>query len=236
MLAVSRVILFALSALGLMASGQAWKDKQFSEWSEEDAKAVIANSPWVKIVTPTVAETSKPEKPRKADGGSRGGILGIVERHGWSSHSGASQSGRPESSTSVPPMVPVLTVRWESAAPVREAELGAHETNAPAVDEDHYAIAVYGLPRSTVANESRELAEELKKHATLKRLAKSDVVPSRVEILIREDGPVIVYLFPKSAEITWRDTKVEFDAQVAQFTLSVWFEIGEMKFHGDLEL
>ena len=39
-----------------------------------------------------------------------------------------------------------FNLRWESALPIREAELKARETNAPAVDEDHYAIAVYGIP------------------------------------------------------------------------------------------
>jgi len=33
-----------------------------------------------------------------------------------------------------------------SALPMSSAQLIAHELNAPAVDEDHYAIAVYGVP------------------------------------------------------------------------------------------
>ena len=50
---------------------------------------------------------------------------------------------------------PDLKVRWESAQPIRAAELKARETNAPAIDESHYAIAVYGVPTGCSAGMRR---------------------------------------------------------------------------------
>jgi hypothetical protein len=119
---------------------------------------------------------------------------------------------------------------------VREAELKDRETAAPAVDADHYAVAIYGIPRSMIPNDLAAQADELKKHATLKRYAKKDLKPSSVEILLREDGPVILYLFPKSDEITWRDQFIQFDAQVASLKCSQSFDTSEMRFHGSVEL
>ena len=45
------------------------------------------------------------------------------------------------------PGVPLL-LRWESALPVRLAELKAHVVEPPTLSEDGYMIAVYGVPRS----------------------------------------------------------------------------------------
>jgi hypothetical protein len=230
----SRVVTFALAA-----PDRSWKDKQFSEWTEDDAKEVIANSPWVKKVTPTVAvKTPEPDKQARPGGvRHRGGIdIGGIGRRSGGSPTGDDQRSPPAVAEPPPTPVPALTLRWESALPMREAERKARETGAPAVDEHHYAIAVYGIPRTMVANDSKELAGELKKHAILKRDAKDDLRPSSVKILLREDGPVIVYLFPKSPEITWRDPRVQFDAHVAKLDISQSFATADMRFHGDFEL
>ena len=65
-----RVVVFTLSTLSLAATDQAWKGKQFSEWTEDDAKEVMTDSPWAKTVTPTQA-TSPDQDTRTASGGSR---------------------------------------------------------------------------------------------------------------------------------------------------------------------
>jgi hypothetical protein len=86
---------------------------------------------------------------------------------------------------------------------VREAELKAGDANAPEIDEDHYAIVVYGVPGRTEVD-----AGELKKKASLQRDGKKNFKPSDVQVLRREDGPVIVYLFPRKTEITKADRRV----------------------------
>jgi len=235
---ISRLVLVALSGLVLIAADQAWKNKQYSEWTEDDAKEVIAGSPWVKTITPTVV-VKTPEPDQSPSGGRRRGGRsgkGGPGRSGGDSPVGDGQGNRPAESASSPAKVPTLTLRWESARPVREAELKDREAGAPAVDADHYAVAIYGIPRSMIANDLTAQAEELKKHATLKRYAKKDLKPSSVEILLHEDGPVILYLFPKSAEITWRDQMIQFDAQVANLKCSQSFDTSDMRFHGNVEL
>jgi hypothetical protein len=119
---------------------------------------------------------------------------------------------------------------------MREAELKARDASAPTLDEDHYAIAIFGIPRSSVKDDSKKTAEALGKQAILKPEGKRDLKPSSVEILLREDGPVVVYLFPKSYEITWRDHRIDFTAQVANLKLVQSFSTDDMLFHGKLEL
>jgi hypothetical protein len=67
--------------------------------------------------------------------------------------------------------------------------------DAPTVDENHYAIAVIGVPRNMLKADTRAMEADLKKLAVIKRDGKKDFKPSSVEILQRDDGPVIVFFF-----------------------------------------
>ena len=130
----------------------------------------------------------------------------------------------------------MLTLRWESALPVREAELKDRDVDAPTVDENHYAIAVVGVPRNLLQADIHAMEGELKKQAALKRDGKKDFKPSSVQILQRDDGPVIVYLFPRSTEITKSDRRVEFDAQIGRLKFAEPFYIEDMVYDGKLAL
>jgi len=216
----SRIALFALSALVLTAADQAWKNKQFPEWTEDDAKEVLKDSPWSKTVVATLVKPSGKDAQDRSAVRRRGGRRSA-------SDSATPSNGQP----------PTLTLRWESALPVREAELKARDVAAPTLqDQDHYAIAVYGIPRGMLKDDSKIMAGELKKQAVLKREGKKDTKPSSVEILLRDDGPVVLYLFPKSAEFNWRDHRIEFDAQLPNLKFSQAFSTDDMTFHGKLEL
>jgi hypothetical protein len=237
---------FIASVALLAAADQAWKDKQVPEWTESDAKQLLTDSPWAKSVTPTL-EKAVENRPGRPEGGvRRGGGIGIggigIGTGGTGRRGSAGGSGNPSgvsdsrSGTNEGQTAPTLTLRWESALPIREAELKARDISAPSLDEDFYAIAVYGIPSRMVNDDSKQLADQLKNQGAIKRYGKKDLKPSRVEILLREDGPVIVYLFPRTAEITWRDHRIEFAAQVGRLKFTQPFDADDMMFHGKLEL
>jgi hypothetical protein len=73
-----RAVVFALSALSLAAADLAWKAKQFSEWTEDDAKEVMTDSPWAKTVMPTLAKSADQVSPAAevAEAGLMWGVLG----------------------------------------------------------------------------------------------------------------------------------------------------------------
>ncbi|HEY2843392.1 MAG TPA: hypothetical protein VGJ09_07070, partial [Bryobacteraceae bacterium] len=197
----------------LVSADEAWKDKKIAEWNETDAKQVLSDSPWVKTVTPSVSKPAS-DSPRRSGMGRGGGIgvggVGIslpgMGRRGGIGGPGTGGGGYPRGGQTSDPnggsggnsnTTPTLMLRWESALPVREAELKARETDAPTLDEDHYAIAVYGVPDRIGAGNS----DQLKKQATIKRDGKKDLKPSSVQVLQRDEGKVIVYLFPRTKEI-----------------------------------
>ena len=224
-----RIAVFLLSALILTAADQAWKTKEYPDWTEDDAKEVMTNSPWAKSVVATpVKSTGQTGQSANHRGRISFGGLGIgrTGRHG--SDDGAKASSPDQPAT--------LTLRWESAQPMREAELKARDIGAPDVADDFYAIAVYGIPRGTIKDDSKDRQDELKDLAVLKREGKKDLKPTRVDILLRDSGPLVVYLFSKSAEVNWRDHSMTFEAQISRYKFSQAFSTDDMTFHGKLEL
>lgn len=239
--------LVSVSVALLAAGEQPWKDKRISEWSEADARQVLTDSPWAKPVTP------KFNRPSGGQRGSRGGMGriglgipgvgigmggpriggrggGVGGRGGpW----GGTGDGRGRSPEATPP---ALTVRWESALPVQEAELKSRDANAPSVDEGHYAVAVLGLPTRMVGSDPQDSAGRPKPQAELRRHGKKTIRPSSVRVLSRDDGPLVLFLFPRSREITLADKQVEFRARIGRLELKQTFELGEMKYAGKLEL
>jgi len=238
------------TSVTLLAAGAelTWKDKQIAEWNEEDAKQLLNDSPWTKSVKPTIERAAQNSQRRSGGMGRGGGIgmggvgigMGGMGRHGgMGGPGGGYPGGQQRGSTdngSYNTEPPTLKVRWESALPIREAELKERDTSAPTLDADHYAIAVYGVPSRMANGDSQSLAKQLKKQATIKRDGKKNLKPSSVEVLQREDGPVIVYLFPRSQEITKEDKRIEFAAQIGRLQFSQSFYADDMNYQGKLEL
>jgi hypothetical protein len=241
--------LFPIFVALLFAADEAWKDKQIAEWSEDDARQVLTDSPWAKTVKPTVDRSAHSSQGRSGGGMGRGGGIGIGGigigmgggRRGGMGGPGAGGGypggGRRGDDTGTDyNEPPSLKLRWESAFPVRSAELRAREASAPTLDANHYAIAVYGVPNRMANGDSRSLANQLKKQAAMKRDGKKNLKPSSVEVLQREGGPIIVYLFPRSHEITRQDKRIEFEAQIGRLRFSQSFYVGDMYYQGKLEL
>jgi hypothetical protein len=131
---------------------------------------------------------------------------------------------------------PNLIVRWESAKPIQDALLKSKDTAAPAIDESHYTIVVSGVPERMFRGDPKALEDKLKKEAELKHDGKKLAKPSDVKVLSREEGSLIVYLFPRSKEITANDKELELDAQIGPFEMKPVFEVAEMQYQGKLEL
>ena len=130
-----------------------------------------------------------------------------------------------------------LRLAWESALPVRLAELKSHVVEPPTLEGEGYEIAVYGIPGPELKQEPEKLGAPLKEMAMLKRAGKKDVKPMRAEVFQRPDGIVVVYLFPLSAgNREKRRTRFEFEAQIGRIVVSHTFELKDMEFQGRLEL
>jgi hypothetical protein len=77
----------------------------------------------------------------------------------------------------------------------------------------------------------------LRQTSLLKRHGKKDLKPARVDIALLGDNTArILYLFPRTAEITLDDGRVEFVSQIGRIYLGPSFTIADMTFQGKLEL
>jgi len=220
------------------AAEPAWKDKPIATWTEEDARQILENSPWAKAVVAGIARERSESELRE------GGQMG--QPHGVG-YDGVQDKKRPLTEEIGNPFVvgkPLpsnhpsirLLVRWESALPVRAAEIKAHEDPPPTRPGDGYSIAVYGVPASFAKGDPTSLGKPLRESAALKREGKKDVPPSRVEVFQLENGVVVAYLFPLSAEISKKDGVVEFSALIGRIQVSQHFLVEEMQLQGTPEL
>jgi hypothetical protein len=219
------------------AAAESWRNKPIAGWTADDARQVLERSPWAKMTVAGIARRQT-EDERRA-GGNMGqptgvGYDGIDDRR--------VRPVLPQNVFAPSPTPPSkaqlirLLVRWESALPIRAAELKAHEATPPTLSDDGYMIAVYDVPASFAKGDPTSLGKPLKESAALKREGKKDVFPSRVEVFELEKSVVVVYQFPLSAEISKKDGVVEFSALIGRLQVSQHFLVEEMQFQGKLEL
>jgi len=225
----------------IIAADPVWESKPASQWTEEDARQVLAKSPWSKTTSGVVTRRLTEEQLR--EGGQLGQPRGVGNEGVDPKGSGPKLSpsiltgpgGSDRSPRSLPQPI-TLQLRWESALPVRLAELRLHEIEPPTLQGDGYCIAVYGVPGGGFNGPPEQLGQPLKNFAVLKREGKKDVRPARVEVFQRENDTVVVYLFPLSAEISKNDRRIRFEAQIGRIVLAQDFDLSEMEFLGKLEL
>jgi hypothetical protein len=230
-----------VAAAQLMAGDPAWKSKPAAQWTEEDAQQLLARSPWAKEIMAVVTRRLTEDQLREA--GQMGQPTGVGNEGVDPKGSGPKVSpnvftgrgGDDRSPRSLPQSIR-LKLRWESALPVRLAELKSHEAELPALAGDGYSIAVYGIPNGNFKGDPKQLGEPLKNLAALKREGKKDVRPARAEVFQRDNDVVVVYLFPLSAEITRNDRRIQFEAHIGRIVLAQTFDLSEMEFQGKLEL
>ena len=220
-----------LAAVVLLAADGSWKDKPLPQWNADDAKQVLTDSPWVKVVTPqNVRDLSADER---REGGNMEASVGKGVGLAGLGILGPRRQAEAIARAHYKPTPNAVVVRWESARPVRTAEQKAGETDVPGVDKDHYAIVVYDI----LTPKRYNLANELKGIAYLKRDTKKNLKPSHVDILRQDDGTAtIVYLFPRKVEITKKDGRLEFVAQIGRLFVSQFFYTWDMQLQGELEL
>src|SRR5205085_3081718 len=152
------VIVFSVALAGYAA--QPWNTKPVSEWTDKDAKEILSDSPWSKTVTLKYDGAGDSSSGRRDPGGlggihgNVGGTIGTGVRGTQGQLSGplrgpVGQGGDPDIGVGREPggnipVPPTVTVRWESALPVRQAEqkLGQEPLGG---DELHYTVSIAGL-------------------------------------------------------------------------------------------
>ena len=233
------VLLAAVPWLFAGTAEVAWRSKPISQWNRDDARQILTDSPWAKLTVAIISGLQTEDERR--EGGNMGQDHGVgydgVDRKGSKPSivdvikgpSGGADTRRASRAIK-------LRVLWESALPVRAAEIKASVVEPPTLEGDGYRIAVYGVPGTYFKKDPKSLGDPLRKLALLRRDGKKDVKPSNAEVFQRENDLVVVYLFPLSAELSRKDGIVELVAQIGRISLVQSFNLAEMEFRGTLEL
>lgn len=214
----------------LLAADPAWKTKDADQWNAAEAKQIITNSPWTKKAVAKILPKRNENQVR--DGGHMGGGQGVGLEAlnpsilvGWNRPSGRFAANMQQRRT--------LSVCWESPA-VRTAEKKLQLADSFDWDGDYYAIAVYAVPG---LEDQKNLPVELRKGAYLRLDGKKDVLPSRIEVVPTDEKvATVLYLFPRSLEISKRDREIWFVAQIGQLFVEQSFDAAEMQVNGKLDL
>lgn len=238
-----RIVFVLIAGSLLYAADQPWATKRVAEWTESDALQVLSDSPWAKRATPTIlAALTAFERRDGGNIGAQGGGQGMqLDRLPQALNPFGTTPGpeRPEA-----PKTAKLSIRWESALPIRAAEFKSNEGGVPDVDGEDYAVAVYDVSfklASIDKTQLKDLAKELKKISSMKIEGRpegtKEVRPDRVSVIeMGSSTATVVYMFPRSAHITQDDKRVEFDAQIGRIAVAQYFYPSEMRFQGKLEL
>src|ERR1035438_3429913 len=113
-------VLFIAATAVLAADNPAWMNKSIAEWNEEDAKQLLANSPWVGRAELQVISDKSPDQRR--DGGDWDEGIGKGVGIAGTGILGSRRAQEAIKEAHEKPSYGDVMIRWESAAPVRAAE------------------------------------------------------------------------------------------------------------------
>jgi hypothetical protein len=208
-----------------------WQSRPYADWSEREARQVLSDSSWAKLAEARLSTPPGFSAPGNhnplGDGihGSVGGTIGTYGTRGVDGEMGAGSREPAPSAISTP-----VTVRWESALPVRQAEIKLHQ-DAQNAEEPVYVIAILGLPREIEIYNP----QKLRSRAFLKVKGRKRIAAGDVKIVMSEDKPVVLLFFPKTQRIVAADKEIEFTIN-GVLELRQKFTLKEMIYLSDLEL
>ena len=237
-------------SIGLLWAKDFWKEKPSTEWTQEEARKMVSESPWarlVRITSPAAADLSAPTPSET------GGAMATTSGGGYSSVAGgqpATPSGTPgEGSAPVPETL--YNVWWYSARTWRQGmarfqqlrgSLSADQAKSfVETRPSEYVIAVRGDDMRAFQGVSDDV---LRGGTYLRaRRTKHKLAPSRIELQRSPDGQrisMILFYFPRTVEgepfVAPDEKGVDFVCEIKGLSLSTTFDVRNMKAWNELDL
>lgn len=241
-------LLLSLSVcLAAFGASQPWS-KDSAQWTRTDIDRVLTDSPWAQQALASFEKPLEPGDmpitPPPGAEGNMAGSRGVSDGH-WDGGV-ARNTGLGET-----PTLPV-TVRWDSALPIREALARSHkDASITARAAKDYIITVIGLASASVHNASAPNADpsggvqrEPQDPAEIARafVTNSSLLPRGKPGIMAEDAKydpatgAVHLFFPRSAAITLGEKEVIFVTRFGSLNVRKKFRLKEMTYRGQLEL
>jgi hypothetical protein len=259
-----KITLAAVGTAFLLCAADAWKNPDYTQWSTEDVQKVLTKSPWAKETTISMGAGGYPGAGRGGSrrGGGGGGGMGDMGGGGGGMGGGGSRGGMGgggmDGESQQGPPAQKITIRWESAMPVKEAEMKArYGDHMPAKGETGYtldqtpttyAVSVIGMriagggrrrqgdstDQASERSPADQMKDRLMSSTQLVRKGKDPIFPQ--DVRMNTTTNIIVFLFPKNDAISEDDKEVEFVTTIGQTQIKQKFSLKDMHFNGKLEL
>lgn len=241
------VLLLSALALSLLAS-QPWKAGDPERWTAQDVQRILTDSPWAQRAPASFGIAEEQEQTPPPGPSTDAPQAGMAGPHGATDGRWDGGVGRVQHTG--PPILDV-TVRWDSALPVRQAMERAHEVvgyEGNRIRKD-YIITVIGLipggrhdrnepsgsaQDSAAAVDQNELLAGLMRYSRLWPKGKSPLRPEDAKL---DSATGVLHLFfPRTGDIAEDDKEVTFETRFGSLTVVKRFRLKDLLYKGQLEL
>ena len=221
-----------LCLAGVALGQDFWIRKEYTQWSDEEVRKMITDSPWAKDVTVRAPASALGGRAADLETNAAGGGRGGRGRGGRGGGAGDSDGGG-ESEVFL-----TLKISWRSALPMKEAVLnsrgitGAEAQRTLGQEEKEYVIVVSGLPErlaATVRNSSQLQRSVLK-------TGKRTIALAAADFQQRTQTVDLFLVFPRTEPLLVEDRDVEVIVQLGQLEARKKFNLKDMVYKGKLEL
>lgn len=235
-----------LAACITVAAADFWETKPFTTWSADEVEAILTDSPWSRVASVNTPNASLANRV----GGLSGGVVGagVGSRGGIGAGGGGvggDGAGNIGGGTFMPPPQRIrLTVRWESARPVRQAsarrQSGLDSPIPPDAeqllgrDDRVYRVAVAGIPLEL--SEAVESLDAVQRATSLRPGDRAAIFPVDVRLRYEDDLLVIESHFSRASLILLADNEVEFITSLGPTQIKTTFTLADMTVDGRLVL
>ena len=246
----ARVLICAAGLTALVcAASQPWKKGDAEHWSEEEVQRVTTDSPWAQPVAASFAlaeQEREPPPPGPLPGAKEAGLAGPrgATDGRWDGGVGrADRRGEPFLN---------VTVRWDSALPIRQALQRSHSgpSFAPEQLSKNYILTVVGLvpaghyakPDLTSHSDSAEATPRNPEEMLGAVMRYSRLYPKGKTALRPVDATIdgatgdLHLFFSRSEAITLDQKEVTFETRFGSLTILKKFRLKDMVYQNVLEL
>lgn len=246
------LVVICIPAL-LVAADTKWMQKDYTQWTDVEARRVLESSPWARQVAAFIGTTDEDarEFPVQSPTARDAGLGGRQVSDGsWDGGVGRLPRG---GTASLP-----IEVRWDSALPVREALLRTHSKEASdtehtlAEPDKYYILTIQGLVkgRQQLSSEPEspdnppnggrmpydihQIRQGLMNSTRLYPHNGKPIVPS--DVRVDEQTGTVQAFFPRTIPIDLKDKEVTFQTSYGSVKATQTFKLKEMMYLGKLEL